>query len=139
LCLVVSDGDSLGTNLKRFATPILRNIGTYLGGLLTFRWPERSLFFALRPIVLVGCAGQSGRGNNQVVRASFRSEEFFESVGTVVRYMRACRGNKFVLGPKLLFALLISVHAALSAVARNMPQKQLRCSSKTGPGILRHY
>jgi MFS family permease len=113
---VVSDAElPSAANLGSLQFSIAGIVGPVLGGLLAFL-AGANFVFALNAacFLLVVVATRQWKQTTQP--AKLPSESFFESFGTIIRYVRNAPSFQVVLARSFLFALFISVIPALMPV-----------------------
>jgi MFS family permease len=113
---VVSDGElPSAATLGSLQFSIAGIIGPVLGGLLAFL-AGASFVFALNAACFLLVVVATRQWKQPTPPAKLRSESFFESFGTIFRYVRNAPGFQAVLARNFLFALFISVIPALMPV-----------------------
>jgi Na+/melibiose symporter-like transporter len=90
-------------------------IGPALGGLLV-PLAGANFVFALNAACFLLVVVATRQWKQPTLPAKLPSESFFESFGTIIRYVRKARGFQVVLARNFLFALFISVIPALMPV-----------------------
>jgi MFS family permease len=113
---VVSDGElPSAATLGSLQFSIAGIIGPVLGGLLAFL-AGASFVFALNAACFLLVVVATRQWKQPTPPAKLPSESFFESFGTIFRYVRNAPGFQAVLARNFLFALFISVIPALMPV-----------------------
>jgi MFS family permease len=113
---VVSDAElPSAANLGSLQFSIAGIIGPVLGGLLVL-FAGANVVFALNAACFLLVALATRQWKQPSLPAKLPSESFFESFGTIIRYVRNAPGFQVVLARTFLFALFISVIPALMPV-----------------------
>jgi MFS family permease len=113
---VVSDGElPSAATLGSLQFSIAGIIGPVLGGLLAFL-AGANFVFALNAACFLLVVVATRQWKQPTPPAKLPSESFFESFGTIFRYVRNAPGFQAVLARNFLFALFISVIPALMPV-----------------------
>ena len=113
---VVSDGElSSAATLGSLQFSIAGIIGPVLGGILVLL-AGANFVFALNAACFLLVVVATRQWKYPTLPAKLPSESFFESFGTIIRYVRNAPGFQAVLARNFLFALFISVIPALMPV-----------------------
>ena len=113
---VVSDGElPSAATLGSLQFSIAGIIGPVLGGLLVLL-AGANFVFALNAACFLLVVVATRQWKQPARQATLRSESFFKSVGTIIRYVRNAPRFRAVLARNFLFALFISVIPALMPV-----------------------
>ena len=113
---VVSDGElPSAATLGSLQFSIAGIIGPVLGGVLVLL-AGANFVFALNAACFLLVVVATRQWKHPTLPAKLPSESFFESFGTIIRYIRNAPGFRAVLARNFLFALFISVIPALMPV-----------------------